>query len=160
MVSSIRYWDVFPKRIRGLRTANGGEHTTITLTLRGDPQGVVFESGHPTIASVSETGVVTLGMSVGHTTIRVYEPATPSNVREVAVEVLPSAGTNIQAVGVAKSPGDDTGRYASEGHVHQGLMQFGADVQSSSDANRPGVREEAARVDHTHETVWLEYHGE
>lgn len=160
MVANIRYWDVFPKRIHGMRTPNHSQHTTIPLALCGDPQGVVFQSNDASIASVTEAGVVTLGMKVGHTTIRMYEPATLSNVREVAVEVLPSAGTSIQSVGVANLPGEDTGRYAPEGHVHKGLMQFGADVQSCGEANSPGAREEAARVDHVHELVWLEYHGE
>ncbi len=160
MVATIRYWDVFPRRIRGMRTPNHGQHTTIPLALCGDPQGVVFESGDPMTASVSDAGVVTLGMKVGHTTIRVYEPMTPENVREVAVEVLPCPGTDIQSVGVANLPGEDTGRYAPEGHVHKGLMQFGTDVQPGGEANSPGTREEAAHVDHVHEVVWLEYHGE
>jgi len=160
MVATIRYWDVFPKHLRGMRTPNAGRHTTIALVLCGNPQGVIFESADTAIASVTEAGVVTLGMKAGHTTIRVYEPTTPENVREVTVEVLPGPGTDIQSVGVANAPGEDTGRYAPEGHVHKGLMQFGTDVQPGGEANSPGTREEAARVDHVHEVVWLEYHGE
>ncbi|HOS02492.1 MAG TPA: hypothetical protein PKZ01_05385, partial [Candidatus Hydrogenedentes bacterium] len=77
MVADIRYWDVFPKSIRGFRTPNGGQDMTVQLVLCGDPQGVVFESDDASIGTATGAGVVTLGMKVGHTTIRVFEPVRP-----------------------------------------------------------------------------------
>ncbi len=150
MAAEIRYWDVFPKNIRAFRTPADGEDTTFQLVLCGDPRGVVFESDDEAVAQVSGT-LITVGMKVGYATIRVYEPDYPENVRKVFVQVLPIAGTGIQSIGAANVPGEDSGRYASEGHVHQGLTQFGANVQSVGSANSPGTADAAARADHVHQ---------
>ena len=159
MAAKIRYWDVFPKSIRGFRAAAGGSNSTFQLVLCGDPRGVVFESTDETVAAVNSAGVVTFGMKVGYATINAYEPAYPENVRKVEVQVLAVAGAAIQSIGAQNSPGADTGRYASEGHVHQGLTQFGTDVRTAGAVNLPGTKNEAARVDHVHRIVWLEYTG-
>ena len=151
MVADIRYWDVFPKSLRGFRTPNDGQDMTVQLVLCGDPQGVVFESEDPTIAAVTGAGVVTLGMKVGLTTIRVYEPPHPENTRKVGVEVIPCQGTDIQTVGLANVPGDDTGRYALEKHVHENNLKPGSAIQSVGMANSPGTDDtHFARADHVH----------
>jgi hypothetical protein len=159
MVQEIRYWDVFPKSIRGFRTPNGGQNMTMQLVLCGDPVGVMFESSDEVIAEVTGAGVVTVGMKVGYAELRVYEPEHPEETRKVHVQVLPCPGTDVQSIGAANEPGEDTGRYAGEKHVHQGLTQFGTDVQTCSSDNSAGTRDEAARVDHKHKIVWLEYTG-
>ena len=150
MAAEIRYWDVFPKSIRAFRTPADGDDTTFQLVLCGDPRGVVFASDDETVAEVNGR-VVKLGMKVGYATIRVYEPAYPENVRKVTVQVLPVAGAGIQSIGAENQPGEDTGRYATEGHVHQGLTQFGIDIQSVGSANSAGSADAAARVDHVHQ---------
>lgn len=158
MAAEIRYWDVFPKNIRAFRTPADGEDTAFQLVLCGEPRGVVFESNDETVAQVDGIAI-TVGMKVGYATISVYEPAYPENVRKVAVQVLPIAGAGIQSIGAVNAPGEDTGRYTSEGHVHQGLTQFGTDIQTAGTENTPGTQNEAARVDHVHRIVWLEYTG-
>jgi hypothetical protein len=150
MVAEIRYWDVFPKSIRAFRTAEGEEDITFQLVLCGDPRGVMFESDDEMVAEANGSSV-TVGMKVGYATIRVYEPAFPENVRKVAVQVLPIVGAGIQSIGAENQPGEDTGRYASEGHVHQGLTQFGTNIQSVGAVNSPGTADAAARADHVHQ---------
>lgn len=151
MVADIRYWDIFPKGIRGFRTPNGGQDMTVPLVLCGDPQGVVFESEDPSIAAVTGAGVVTLGMKVGCTIIRVYEPPHPENTRKVEVEVIPCPGTDILTIGLANTPGDDTGRYALEGHVHKNNLTPGSAIQPVGTDNSPGTDDSHfARVDHVH----------
>ncbi len=151
MVADIRYWDVFPKSTRGFRTPNDGQNMTVQLVLCGEPQGVVFESEDPSVAAVTGAGVVTLGMKVGFATIRVYEPPHPENTRKVGVEVIPCPGTDIHTVGLANAPGEDTGRYALEGHVHENNLKPGSAIQPVGLANSPGTDDtHFARVDHIH----------
>ena len=152
MTADIRYWVVFPKSIRGFRTPGGGQDMTVQLILCGDPRGVVFECDDDLIATVTESGVVTLGMTVGYATIRAYEPGHPENTRAVDVQVLPCPGTDIQPIGVANAPGEDTGRYAREGHVHENTLKPGNAIQPVGTANSPGTQDGLfARVDHVHE---------
>ncbi|HOZ49883.1 MAG TPA: hypothetical protein PK468_24995 [Candidatus Hydrogenedentes bacterium] len=151
MVADIRYWDVFPKSICGFRTPNGGQDMTVQLVLCGDPPGVIFESDDTSIATLTGAGVVTLGMKVGCTTIRVFEPARPENTRKVDVQIIPCPGTDIHTVGLANAPGEDTGRYALEGHVHENNLKPGSAIQPVGLANSPGTQDALfTRVDHIH----------
>jgi len=152
MIADIRYWDVFPKSIRGFRTPNGGQDMTVQLVLCGDPQGVVFESDDASVAAVTGAGVVTLGMKVGHTAIRVFEADRPENTRRVVVDVASCPGTDVQTIGAANAPGEDTGRYALEGHVHENNLKPGNSIQPVGTANSPGTDDtHFARADHVHE---------
>ncbi len=151
MAASIRYWDVFPKSIRGFRTPNGGQDMTVQLVLCGGPQDIVFRSGDTSVAAVTSAGVVTLGMNVGHTVIRVLEASRPEHMREVEVQVIPCPGTDVRTVGLANAPGDDTGRYALEGHVHENNLKPGSAIQAVGTTNSPGTQDASfARADHVH----------
>ncbi len=150
MAAEIRYWDVFPKSIRAFRTPADGEDTMFQLVLCGDARGVMSESDDETVAEANGRAIK-VGMKVGYATIRVYEPAFPENVRKVAIQVLPIAGAGIQSIGAENLPGEDTGRYATEGHIHQGLTEFGTNIQSVGSANSAGTVDAAARADHVHQ---------
>lgn len=151
MVAEIRYWDVFPKEIRGYRAAASAQNVQVQLTLCGEPEGVVFESEDAAVAQVRGGGVVTIGAKVGSTNIRVYEPAHPEEVRKVRVLVMAIAGMDIKTVGLQNGAGTDTGRYANEGHVHANNLTPGSNIKDVGTNNSPGTDDNHfARVDHIH----------
>lgn len=62
------------------------QQLTVTALPAGSAQGVVYESANPTVATVSNTGLVT-GVAVGSTTVRVTSAARPSITSVVQVTV-------------------------------------------------------------------------
>jgi hypothetical protein len=84
-ILNIRYWDVFPKKIRVSRSA---VERAIPLSIRGNPSGTPeFESMDSSIATVDSEGVVHTGLQPGATLIRIYDSWERSSVRTVSVEV-------------------------------------------------------------------------
>ncbi len=84
--NQVQYWDVFPKSIK---VSHGSLNTNVPLSVRGNPRGIVcFDVSNLAIATVSETGVISLGYNVGATVIAVYDSDDRTSVRYVQVEVI------------------------------------------------------------------------
>jgi len=120
----IRYWDVWPKDISVARAPVGGNPVTVELSFTGAPDldCMVYASDDAEIAHVAG-GVVTIGMKTGETWLRIWESGHPEHVRVIRAACVPSACTSdaaIQQVRDDSRAGEDTGHYASAGHVHRG----------------------------------------
>ena len=85
-VDQVQYWDVFPKTIK---VSHGSLNMSVPLSVRGNPRGnVCFDVSNMAIATVSETGIVSLGYNVGATIIAAYDSEDRTSVRYVQVEVI------------------------------------------------------------------------
>ena len=82
----VPYWDVFPKSIK---ISHGSLNMSVPLSVRGNPRGnVCFDVSNMAIATVSESGIVSLGYNVGATIIAAYDSEDRTSVRYVQVEVI------------------------------------------------------------------------
>jgi mannose/fructose/N-acetylgalactosamine-specific phosphotransferase system component IID len=85
-LDQVQYWDVFPKSIK---VSHGSLNMKVPLSIRGNPRGnVCFDVSNMAIATVSETGLVSLGYNVGATIITAYDTDDRTSVRYVQVEVV------------------------------------------------------------------------
>lgn len=85
-VDQVQYWDVFPKTIK---VSHGSLNMSVPLSVRGNPRGnMCFDSSNWAIATVSESGIVSLGYNVGATIISAYDSEDRTSVRYVQVEVI------------------------------------------------------------------------
>jgi hypothetical protein len=88
-LDQVQYWDVFPKNFKVSKSPVG---TVVPLSVRGLPKGTVqFESVDQTVATVDQTGLVTLGLNVGSTVIVAYDSEDRTSARYVIAEVVAAA---------------------------------------------------------------------
>ena len=88
-MDQVQYWDVFPKNFKVSKSPVG---TVVPLSVRGLPRGTVqFESVDQIVATVDETGLVTLGLNVGSTVIVAYDSEDKTSARYVIAEVVAAA---------------------------------------------------------------------
>ena len=85
-ILNVRYWDVFPKKIKLSKSAM---EAVIPLSIRGETAGdLVFETTNDAVAWIDAAGKVHAGLASGWAMIMIYDSQARASVRHVQVEVI------------------------------------------------------------------------